>query len=138
MLDADGNPILEETVFDGAGKNTPSHLLEFDAYFVRGDWSVFGQVSYGQQKGSAIYNSDGQLRDARWWGLSATAAYKVTPRFEGMLRADYVNNKKNGGGLLGYSYDDGINGIGRGWLADGSFAKGEGTWAATAGRCRWA
>ena len=54
-------------------------------------------------------------------------AYKFTPRLEGILRADYINNTKNGGGLLGYSYDDGINGIGRGVLADGSFAKGEGT-----------
>ena len=43
------------------------------------------------------------------------------------VRADYVNNTTNGGGLLGYSYDDGINGIGRGLLADGSFAKGDGT-----------
>jgi len=132
-VDADGNPILEETGFDGAGKDTQMHLLEFDAYFVRGDWSLFGQVSYGQQKGSAIYNSDGQLRDARWWGLSATAAYKVTPRLESVLRADYVANKRNGGGLLGYSYDDSINGIGRGVLEDGSFAKGEGT-----GSNRWA
>jgi long-subunit fatty acid transport protein len=50
-----------------------------------------------------------------------------------VLRADYVANKRNGGGLLGYSYDDSINGIGRGVLEDGSFAKGEGT-----GSNRWA
>jgi hypothetical protein len=54
------------------------------------------------------------LRDAKWWGLSGTAAYKFTPRWKASLRADYVNNKRNGGGLLGYSFDDGINGIGRG------------------------
>ena len=41
------------------------------------------------------------------------------------MRADYVKNTKNGGGLLGYSFDDSINGIGRGVLGDGSFAKGE-------------
>ena len=52
-------------------------------------------------------------------------AYKITPRFEALLRADYINNAKNGGGLLGYSFDDGINGIGRGVLADGSLAKGD-------------
>ena len=46
-----------------------------------------------------------------------------------MLRTDYMNNTKNGGGLLGYNYDDALNGIGRGLLADGSFAKGEGTGA---------
>lgn len=110
---------------DDAGKSTMANLLEADAYYIRGDWSFFGQVSYGEQKKAAIFNSDGVLRDARWWGLSATAAYKITPRLEGVLRADYIDNKKNGGGLLGYSFDDGVNGIGRGVLADGSFAKGE-------------
>ncbi len=110
---------------DDAGKNTMANLLEFDAYFVRGDLSLFGQVSYGQQKKAAIFNSDGTLRDAQWWGLSGTAAYKFTPRLEGVFRADYFDNKKNGGGLLGYSFDDGVNGIGRGLLEDGSFAKGE-------------
>lgn len=124
-VDADGN----EHTFASAGKNTETHLLEFDAYFTRGDLSLFGQASYGQQKGSAIFNSDGQLRNARWWGLSGTLGYMLTPRLEAMVRADYVNNTKNGGGLLGYSADDGVNGIGRGMLADGSFAKGEGTGA---------
>lgn len=114
-----------ETTFGDAGKNTMIHLLEADAYYIRGDWSFFGQVSYGQQKKAAIFNSDGVLRDARWWGLSGTVAYKLTPRLEGVLRADYIDNKKNGGGLLGYSFDDDINGIGRGVLADGSFAKGD-------------
>ena len=124
-VDANGDPILEESFFANAGKNTDIHLLEFDAYFTRGDWSLFGQASYGQQKAAAIFNSDGQLRDARWWGLSALAGYKLTPRLEGVVRADYVKNTKNGGGLLGYSFDDGINGIGRGFDANGDFAKGE-------------
>lgn len=101
---------------DDAGKKTAINLLEFDAYFIRGDVSLFGQVSYGEQKKAAIYHEDGTLRDARWWGLSGTAAYKFTPRLEGVVRADYINNKKNGGGLLGYTADDGINGIGRGYL----------------------
>ena len=118
-----------ETGFDSVGKNTMLNLLEFDAYYIRGDWSLFGQVSYGQQKQAAIFNSDGQLRDAQWWGLSLTTAYKVTPRLEAVLRADYIDNKKNGGGLLGYSFDDDANGIGRGVLEDGSFAKGESTGA---------
>jgi hypothetical protein len=119
-----GDPVVAG--FASAGKNTMTHLFELDAYFIRGDWSLFGQASYGQQRDSAIFTSDGNLRNARWWGLSAMMAYKITPRLEGLLRADYVNNAKNGGGLLGYSYDDGINGIGRGLLADGSFAKGDG------------
>jgi hypothetical protein len=128
-VDADG----VEQGFAEAGRATTTHLLEFDAYFVRGDWSVFGQVSYGQQKKAAIFNSDGQLRDARWWGLSTTVGYKIMPRLESVLRADYIANKRNGGGLLGYTSDDGLNGIGRGLLDDGSFAKGE-----SVGSNRWA
>jgi len=62
------------------------------------------------------------LRDARWWGLSGLMAYKITPRFEATLRMDYVSNTTNGGGLLGYSYDDPINGIGRGLALDASGA----------------
>ena len=111
--------------FAGAGKSTATHLIEADAYFTRGDWSLFGQVSAGQQQRAAIFNSDGVLRDARWVGLSALAAYKITPRLEAVLRGDYVKNESNGGGLLGYSFDDPINGIGRGVLANGNFAKGE-------------
>jgi hypothetical protein len=106
-----------------------ANLIEADGYFVRGDWSLFGQVSYGQQDKAAIFNSDGQLRDASWWGLSGLAAYKITPRLEGVLRTDYIHNEKNGGGLFGYSFDDPINGIGRGVLDDGSFSKGESTGA---------
>jgi hypothetical protein len=132
-VDGDGSPVFEELGFDSAGKDTMAHLLEFDAYYIRGDLSLFGQISYGQQKQAAIYNSDGELRDARWWGLSGTASYKITPRLEGVLRADYVANKKNGGGLLGYSFDDAVNGIGRGVLDDGSFAKGD-----SVGANRWA
>ena len=127
MLDTNGDPIFEDVGFAGAGKSTSVHLLEADAYYIRGDWSLYGQASYGQQQRAAIFNSDGELRNAKWWGVSAMAAYKITPRLEAMVRADYVNNTTNGGGLLGYSYDDGINGIGRGLLADGSFAKGDGT-----------
>ena len=128
-----GDPILGEVGFASAGKNTMANLFEVDAYFIRGDWSFFGQASVGQQDGAAIFNSDGVLRDAEWWGLSGTAAYKITPRLEGVLRADYVDNSKNGGGLLGFSFDDPINGIGRGLLDDGSFAKGE-----SVGANRWA
>lgn len=125
---ADGtyfDPSGNEVGFSAAGRTTLANLLEVDGYFVRGDWSLYGQASYGQQDDAAIYNSDGQLRDASWWGLSGLAAYKFTPRLEGVVRADYVGNEDNGGGLLGYSFDDSINGIGRGVLDNGSFSKGE-------------
>ena len=44
-------------------------------------------------------------------GLSALAAYNFTPRLQGIARFDYIDNSKNGGGLLGYGADN-VNGIG--------------------------
>ena len=111
--------------FAGAGNGTALHMIEADAFFTRGDWSLFGQVSAGLQQRAAIFNSDGQLRDSRWVGASALAAYKITPRLEAVLRGDYLKNDSNGGGLLGYSFDDPVNGIGRGLLASGAYAKGD-------------
>lgn len=89
-------------------------LFEVDGYFIRGDWTLQGQVSVGQQKRAAITPdpNTAELRNARWWGLSALAAYKINPRLEAIARFDYLNNKKNGGGLLGYTVADGRNGIG--------------------------
>jgi Protein of unknown function (DUF3138) len=94
--------------------NSRLDLFEVDAYFIRGDVTVQGQVSFGQQKKASVSVDPvtGNLRDSRWWGLSALAAYKLDPRLEGIVRLDYLNNKKNGGGLLGYTYADDRNGIG--------------------------
>ncbi len=95
--------------------DTTLHLFEVDGYYVRGDWTAQGQVSFGMQKDAAIAtNSDGGLQDAKWWGLSGLAAYKITPRLEGVVRADFIYNKKNGGGLLGFGADS-LNGIGPGF-----------------------
>jgi hypothetical protein len=92
--------------------NTNLGLIEVDGYFIRGDWTVQGQLSYGYQKQAAVTaNANGGLQTASWYGLSTLAAYKFTPRFEGIGRFDYLYNGKNGGGLLGYGIDDG-NGIG--------------------------
>jgi hypothetical protein len=93
--------------------NTRVGLIEVDGYFVRGDWTLQGQLSYGMQKQAAITANPttGELQTASWYGLSALAGYKFTPRFEGVARFDYINNSKNGGGLLGYGADD-VNGIG--------------------------
>lgn len=105
------DPITSEVI---AQKDSRVDLFEFDAYFIRGDWTVQGQLSYGQQKNAAISVDPvtGELRTAKWWGLSTLAAYKWTPRFETTARLDYINNKKNGGGLLGYTAADDRNGIG--------------------------
>jgi hypothetical protein len=110
-IDVNGNEIA---LFpDEAGRDSRADLFEIDAYFIRGDWTVQGQLSFGQQKKSAITTGPaGELRDARWWGLSTLVAHKFNPRLEGIARFDFINNRKNGGGLLGYSYADGRNGIG--------------------------
>jgi Protein of unknown function (DUF3138) len=90
---------------DPIGRDSRLDLFEFDAYFIRGDVTVQGQLSYGQQKRASITPDpvSGDLRDASWTGLSVLGAYKFTPRFEGIARADYIRNRKNGGGLLGYN-----------------------------------
>jgi predicted porin len=92
--------------------NSNLGLIEVDGYFIRGDWTLQGQLSYGYQKDAAITaNANGGLQTASWYGLSTLAAYKFTPRFEGIGRFDYLNNSKNGGGLLGYGISP-ENGIG--------------------------
>jgi hypothetical protein len=109
--DAAGNLI---TLLPFDKRDTQVNLFEVDGYFIRGDWTVQGQVSLGGQKSASVTADPvtGELRDAKWWGASALAAYKFTPRVEGIVRADFINNKKNGGGLLGYSSADARNGIG--------------------------
>ncbi|MBI5926720.1 MAG: DUF3138 family protein [Aquabacterium sp.] len=90
-------------------------LFEFDAYFIRGDWTVQGQLSWGRQKKAAIYSpgtTAEDLRDAYWSGLSGLVAYKFEPRLEGIVRFDHIFNSKNGGGLLTYATADDHNGIG--------------------------
>ncbi len=98
---------------DGTFNNSTLGLIEVDGYFIRGDWTVQGQLGYGMQKNAAITADPvtGDLQDASWWGLSALAAYNFTPRLQGIARFDYIDNSKNGGGLLGYGADN-VNGIG--------------------------
>lgn len=107
----DVNPITTDP-YDT--RDTRLDLFQIDGYFIRGDWTVQGQFSYGQQKRAAITADPvtGEMRDAKWWGVSTLAAYKWAPRFETTARLDYINNKKNGGGLLGYTFADDRNGIG--------------------------
>ena len=98
---------------DPGGKDSRLDLFEIDGYFIRGDVTVQGQASVGQQKRAAITpDAAGGLRDARWMGLSVLGAYKFTPRFEGIARFDHIRNRKNGGGLLGFTASDARNGIG--------------------------
>lgn len=93
-------------------------LFEFDAYFIRGDVTAQAQISWGRQKKASItpaMDDQGnvtELRDAYWSGFSGLLAYKFEPRLEGVVRFDYIFNRKNGGGLLTYSALDDHNGIG--------------------------
>ena len=91
----------------GTGTNTTAHLFEVDGYFIRGDWTLQGQFSYGQQAQAALNGGD-----SRWVGVSGLAGYALTPRLQALVRADFLENKKNGGGFFGYSFADGRNGIG--------------------------
>jgi hypothetical protein len=107
-------------------------LLEVDGYYARGDWGFQGQLMAGRQKATPYngYSSD----QATWYGLSGLASYKFTPRLEGVARFDYINNSKNGGGLLGSAFGgtcldstgadancpDGVNGFGSGLIFDGT------------------
>ncbi|OYU97931.1 MAG: hypothetical protein CFE45_18450 [Burkholderiales bacterium PBB5] len=96
-------------------KATRLDLFEADAYFIRGDFTWQGQIGIGGQKKAAIAaDADGNLQDSRWLGVSTLLAYKFIPRWEAVARLDYIKNTKNGGGLLGYTSNDGRNGIGQG------------------------
>lgn len=101
------NPFLD-------GKDSLYTTIEFDGWYTRGDLTLNGHVTYGAQQKAAITAdpNTGKLRDSQWVGVSALAAYKFTQRLEGVLRADYIYNQKNGGGLLDYTFADGVNGIG--------------------------
>ena len=110
---ADVNPVTDAP-YDP--RDTSVSLFEADAYFIRGDLTVQGQISLGMQKNAAITADPvtGDMRDARWTGFSTLVAYKFIPRWEATARLDFISNKKNGGGLLGYSFADSRNGIGPG------------------------
>jgi hypothetical protein len=90
---------------DGNCSDTWLDLFEVDGYFVRGDMTIQGQLGVGRQKGgSFVPASDGVTnRDAKWIGASGLFAYKLDPRLEGVVRADFIKNDWNGGGLLGYT-----------------------------------
>ena len=127
--------------YNGDGDSTTAHLFEVDGYYIRGDWTLQGQASVGRQKAAAITpDADGNYRDARWWGLSGLVGYAVTPRLQALVRADYINNKKNGGGLFTYNgfylpeegvYNDSRNGIGP--APEGNLDRGANRYALTVG-----
>ena len=80
---------------DGSARGGFS-LFEIDGFYTRGDLTLQGQIGGGQWA-RAAYNGG----TASWSGVSGLVAYKVTPRFQLVTRADYINNKSNGGGVFG-------------------------------------
>ncbi|WP_342130256.1 DUF3138 family protein [Hydrogenophaga sp. OTU3427] len=94
--------------------NNRFDLIEVDGFHERGDWLYRAQGTIGR------YKNGGSNGDARWWGLSGLAGYKITPRLQALVRLDYLNNSKNGGGIYGASladngtgtYLDSVNGFG--------------------------
>jgi len=106
-----GNPV---TGMPYSTRDTRLDLFEVDAYFIRGDLTWQGQLSFGRQRAAAITAdpTTGELRDAHWTGLSTLLAYKFIPRWEATGRLDHVRNAKNGGGVLGYTVADDRNGWG--------------------------
>jgi Putative beta-barrel porin-2, OmpL-like. bbp2 len=104
-----GAPVLAYRVdyskgeFDGFGFagvhgktfGTRIDAVEVDGYYIRGDWTLQGQLAWGRIRDGAANG------DAEWTGLSGLAAYNFSPRLKGIVRADYVRNDKNGGGMFG-------------------------------------
>ena len=74
-------------------------VLAVDGGFTRGDWQFNGQLTTGQLKDGAYAGGD-----ASWTGVSGLVGYKLTPRLQLLARADYVENRKNGGGTYVYNY----------------------------------
>lgn len=82
-------------------------IIAVDGGYARGDWQINGQVTVGQQARAAANGGD-----ARWTGVSGFVGYKIVPRLQLMARADFIENRTNGGGT--YAYNGGSNAIGLG------------------------
>ena len=84
------------TIYHGKLLENNLTNVQADFYHNKGDWSFAGQLDYGKWDKAATNGLN-----AEWIGVSALAGYKFTPRAEGVLRADYIKNSKNGGGMPG-------------------------------------
>ena len=82
-------------------------IVAIDGGYTHGDWAFNGQLSSGMQRNAAA-----NLDDAAWTGVSGLVSYKLMPRLQLLARADYVENRKNGGGT--YAYNAGSTSVGLG------------------------
>ncbi len=106
-LAARGDWFIDEFSYVGVSLAHGSVNRNFDVYavdggYTHGDWAFNGQLSTGMQRNAAA-NGD----DAAWTGVSAMVGYKLLPRLNLLARADYVDNRKNGGGT--YAYNAGLD-----------------------------
>ena len=74
---------------------------EVDFWYTKGDLTFNAQLEGSRHKASA-YNGG----DASHIGVSALAAYKLTPQWEAVVRGDWYNNSKNGGGGPAFVFGD--------------------------------
>jgi hypothetical protein len=113
-LDANGVALEADGATPVSTKDTPFFTAEVDGWYSRGKLTLNGQVTFGAQQRAAITADPdtGKLRDAQWWGVSALAGYKLTTKLQGIVRADYIYDRKNGGGLLDWTSPDAANGVG--------------------------
>jgi hypothetical protein len=75
------------------------NVVAVDGGYIRGDLSLNGHLNVGNLTAGA-YNGG----DAKWWGVSGLAGFKMTPRLQLLARADFINNRDNGGGTYVGNY----------------------------------
>jgi hypothetical protein len=82
-------------------------IMAIDGGYTHGDWAFNGQLSSGMQRNAAANGED-----AAWTGVSGLVSYRVVPRLQLLARADFISNRKNGGGT--YVDNTGSGGYGLG------------------------
>jgi len=97
-----------------AGRNgfrSLAYYNELDLTYTLFETTLNAELDYGRQK-EAAWNGG----DAVWWGLSLQGNYKFNDSYAGTLRADYLDNSRNGGGTpnlaFGANGSDNVNGFG--------------------------
>jgi hypothetical protein len=112
-VDGKGVALEADGVTPVSTKDTFFLTAEVDGWYTRGAVTFNAHANIGSQQHAAVTaDGAGRLRDAQWFGLSALAAYKFNPKLQGILRADFIYDQKNGGGLLDWTAADGGNGVG--------------------------
>jgi hypothetical protein len=95
--------------------------FEIDGNYTRGTFNSNLQFVVGtQQNGAYSLDTNGNLQDSRWYGMSLLLSDRVTSRWTLATRMDYLYNQDNGGGIFtlnslntgGLNVGDAVNGFG--------------------------